>query len=353
MDTHCTPELFEFQGVGRRQVVARFDGGMLSSNGGALLLGEVERRRGIVRRFSECFYDDRSPEFTEHSVFELAAQRIFALALGDEDLNDHDELCRDQLLATVIGKKDPRGESRRSSRDRGKPLAGSSTLGRFERGAAGRSPDDRYRKITVDTEAVDRFFVETFIQSWEHPPNRLVIDLDATDDPLHGAQEGRHFHGYYRCYCYLPLYIFCGRHLLCARLRPSSMGASRGVADEVARIVSQLRAAWPDVEIIIRGDSDYSTEELMAWCEQNGVDYVFGLKRNPRLEREIEKQLERVRKRFQKTGSPQREYKDFWHSTLDSWSRRRRVIGKAEHLAKGRNPRFIVTPRRSPSFPDC
>jgi DDE family transposase len=340
MTTDCTAQQLEFQGLTRRTVVASFDGGTLSSDGGVLLLAEVERRRHIVERFAACFTDHRSPTLVEHSVKELVGQRVYGLALSYEDLNDHDELRTDPLLATVVGKADPTGSDRRQEQDRGKPLAGKSTLNRLEWGAV---KQDRYRKITVDEAAVDEFFVEMFLTAHEQALAQIVVDLDATDDPLHGQQEGRFFHGYYGGYCYLPLYIFCGTHLLCARLRRSDGDASSGSVEEVERIAAQIRQSWPEVHIILRADSGFAREELMAWCEGHGVDYVFGLARNARLQRALGGELAVARARFEETGEAARVFKDFTYRTHKSWSRQRRVIGKAEHLAKGANPRFLVT----------
>jgi hypothetical protein len=343
MKTDCIAEGFAFQGLGRRQVVGKFDGGTLSTDGGLLLLRELEQRRGILGRFAECFTDYRSPLFVEHSVHELVSQRVLALAAAYEDLNDHDQLNRDPLLATAVGKTDPTGQDRRLPEDRGKPLAASATLNRLEWSPEEVSEIDRYRKITVDSDAVERSFVETFIRSFSSPPARLTLDLDATDDPLHGQQEGRFFHGYYRCYCYLPLYIFCGTHLLCARLREASKDAAHGARADVEKIVAQLREAWPEVQILLRADSGFAREELMSWCEANGVEFVFGLARNARLEAALSSEMETVTRRHRRTRRAERVYKDFSYRTQKSWSRQRRVIGKAEVLRKGANPRFIVT----------
>ena len=340
MTTDCIPQQLEFQGLARRTVVASFDGGTLSSDGGVLLLAEVDRRREIVERFASCFTDHRHPGLVEHSVEHLLRQRIFGLALSYEDLNDHDELRMDPLMATVVGKADPTGNDRRQPQDRGKPLAGKSTLNRLEWGAV---KQDRYRKISVEQEAVDLFFVEMFLSAQEQTPAEIILDLDATDDPLHGQQEGRFFHGYYGGYCYLPLYIFCGTHLLCARLRRSNAEASKGAVEEVERIAARLRQSWPSVHIILRADSGFAREELMAWCEEHSVDYVFGLARNARLQRALGGELAQARALFEQTGEAARVFKDFTYRTRKSWSRSRRVIGKAEYLAKGANPRFIVT----------
>jgi hypothetical protein len=340
MTTDCIPQQLEFQGVGRRRVVASFDGGTLSSDGGALLLGEVERRRGILRQFAACFRDRRHPALIEHSIEALVSQRVLGLALSYEDLNDHEVLRSDPLLATLAGKADPTGSDRRRQEDRGKALAGKSTLNRLELGA---QTQDRYHKISLDEQAVDRFLVEVFLSAHEQAPASIVLDLDATDDPVHGEQEGRFFHGYYGGYCYLPLYIFCGSHLLCARLRPSDRDASAGARGEVERIVGQIRERWPEVKIILRGDSGFAREELMAWCEQQGVAYVFGLARNARLQRILGADLAQAKTLAEASGKAERRYRDFSYQTRKSWSQARRVIGKAEHLPKGANPRFVVT----------
>jgi hypothetical protein len=340
MTTDCIPHQFEFQGLTRRTVVASFDGGTLSSDGGVLLLAAVDRRLRLLEQFASCFEDHRNPALVEHSIEELVRQRVFGLALGYEDLNDHDELRTDPLLASVVGKADPTGSDRRQEQDRGKPLAGKSTLNRLELGTV---KQDRYRKISLDTEAVERFFVDVFLAAHPSAPEEIVLDLDATDDPLHGEQEGRFFHGYYGGYCYLPLYIFCGSHLLCAQLREANVDASSGSVAELERIVAQIRRRWPAVRIIVRGDSGFAREELMSWCESHGVDFVLGLARNARLQRALGGELTQARTLFEESGKPARVFKDFVYRTKKSWSRQRRVVGKAEHLSKGANPRFIVT----------
>lgn len=324
-------------------MVAAFDGGSITSDGGAVLLQQVDHRRQILQRFAECFQDARDPRQTEHSVEELLRQRIFGLALGYEDLNDHDELRLDPLLATVVGKRDPLGRKRRQSRDGGKALAGKSTLNRLEWGCAGEVEGDRYRRIAVDGDAVDHFFVSRFLETSKKPPRQIILDVDATDDPLYGQQEGRFFHGYYRSYCYLPLYIFAGSHLLCARLRRSNIDASAGTVDELERIVRQIRESWPRVKILVRGDSGFAREELMSWCEANAVDYVLGLARNPRLEKMLAPTMDRAFEVSSHTGKPAKRYGDWQYSTLETWSRERRVIGKAEITPCGENPRFVVT----------
>jgi hypothetical protein len=324
-------------------VVGRFDGGAITSDAGGLLLREVEKRTGILERFARCFRDYRQEEQIEHTVKELVAQRVYALALGYEDLNDHEQLRRDPLLAILAEKADPTGESRVRARDRGKALAGKSTLNRLELTKAAVEAQERYKKIVMDQAAVDRLLVEVFLEAHAQPPAEVVLDLDATDDPVHGNQEGRFFHGYYGHYCYLPLYIFCGDSLLCARLRPSNIDASAGCVEELQRIVAQIRQAWPQVKITIRGDSGFCREALMAWCEQGGVDYVLGLAKNKRLKAEIAREQEQAAAEYAQTGKAARVFKEFSYQTRESWSRARRVVAKAEHLEKGANPRFVVT----------
>ena len=343
MFAECNRESFGFHASGRREIVARFDGGRISSDAGGLLLRETERVTGIMGQFASCFTDHRDPNLIEHTVGELIAQRVYALALGYEDLNDHDDLRHDPLLAVLVGKKDPLGRTRGRARDRGKALAGKSTLNRLELTPVRADAESRYKKITLDRLAVQRLFTDLFLQSHKRPPKRLVLDLDATDDSIHGHQAGRFFHGYYKSYCYLPLYIFCGDHLLCARLRPSNIDASAGSVRELDRIVGQIRKRWPKVEIVIRADSGFCRERIMAWCEANDVGYVLGLAKNKRLIREIESELARAKCQHDATQQAARVFADFRYQTLDSWSRSRRVIGKAEHLARGCNPRFVVT----------
>ena len=334
MQTECISDQFEFEGFERRQVVAAFDGGRMTSNAGALLLREADRAIGLTDRVAGCFRDGRAQEDVVHSVRTLVGQRIVGIALGYEDINDHDELRHDPVLALLAD----RLESKRTDCA---ALAGKSTLNRLEHAPAG--DGDRYHKIDHDTEAFENLFVDLFVDAHARPPKRITLDLDATDDPLHGEQEGRFFHGYYGCYCYLPLYIFAGRHLLAAKLRPSNIDAAAGAVEEVARIVTRIRARWPKIKILLRADSGFAREELMAWCEANGVDYLFGLQRNARLVAEIAAELAEAERRCAESGTAARLFKDFFYTTLKSWSRSRRVVAKAEHLPKGANPRFIVT----------
>ncbi|HEX3399742.1 MAG TPA: IS1380 family transposase [Acetobacteraceae bacterium] len=333
MPTECNPAQLEFPPVDGRTVVASFDGGRITSEAGALLLGATDKVLGLTRRLAGCFKDSRNQLFTEHAVQTLVMQRIAGIALGYEDLNDHDQLRHDPVMAVLANKLT-------ASRADCAPLAGKSTLNRLELSKAGPT---RYNKIAADTHAIERLFVDLFLDAHAKAPSQITLDLDATDDPLHGHQEGRFFHGYYDCYCYLPLYVFCGRHLLAAKLRRSNIDAAAGALQEITRIVGQIRARWPRVRILLRGDSGFCRETLMAYCEANRVDYVFGLARNERLQAEIEAEMANARDEAERRGKPARRFKDFRWSTLDSWSRMRRVIGKAEWTRGEANPRFIVT----------
>jgi len=333
MPTECSAERFDFGIVEGRIVEAAFDAGLVTSDAGALLLGASDRSINLVDRFAKCFRDHRCQELIEHAVATLVGQRVFGIALGYEDLNDHDELRHDPVMAVLAGKLTARRESCAA-------LAGKSTLNRLE---LSRLEPTRYHKIAYDEAAIEALPVTLFLEAHKRPPRQIILDLDATDDPLHGHQEGRFFHGYYDCYCYLPLYVFCGRHLLAAKLRPSDIDASAGSREHVERIVRQIRARWPSVRILLRADSGFAREELMAWCEKNRVDYVFGLARNTRLVAMIEDELAAARATAENSGQPARRFKDFPWRTLDSWSRRRRVIAKAEWTKGEANPRFVVT----------
>ena len=338
MTTECTAGTLQFQAVARRTVQARFDGGTLTSDGGAVLLREVDRATRILAQFTACFRDHRDPERITHAVAALVRQRVYGLALGYEDLNDHDRLRHDPLFAVLA-----------EAADLTAPLAGKSTLNRLELSAATVEDAERYKKIAVDHAAVDRMLVDVFLQAHAVPPAEIVLDLDATDDPVHGAQEGRFFHGYYGCYCYLPLYIFAGEHLLCARLRSANIDASAGALEEVQRLVAQIRAAWPTVRITLRADSGFCRDALMTWAEAHDVDYVFGLARNARLTALIPAELAAAAAECAATGAPARRFAERTYQTHDTWTRTRRVVAKAEQLTGGAdgksNPRFVVTSR--------
>jgi hypothetical protein len=337
MPTECSPELFEFAPVEGRRVVGSFDGGRITSDAGALLLGSADRAIRLTERFAACFTDTRMAELVEHSVSTMVTQRVIGIALGYEDLNDHDELRHDPVLAVLAGKL-------AAHRSDCAPLAGKSTLNRLE---LSRLEATRYHKVSHDPAAIETLFVDLFLEAHRRAPEQIILDLDATDDPLHGHQEGRFFHGYYDCYCYLPLYVFCGRHLLAAKLRRSNIDGAAGAIEEVARIVARIRRRWPRVRILLRGDSGFAREALMAWCEANRVDFLFGLARNERLEEAIRSELITATLESIRTGKPARCFRDFTWSTLDSWSRQRRVVGKAEVTGGEANPRFIVTSLKS------
>lgn len=332
--TECIPDLFSFARVGTRGVVARFDGGSVVTDGGALLLRQVEQKANILGRLAACFRDQRDPRRIEHSVEQLVKQRVYALALGYEDLNDHEQLRHDPLLAVLSGKTEPTQEL----------LAGKSTLNRLELTLPqAKAGEHRYKRILFDPESADQLLVQLYVEAQAVAPTEIVLDLDATDDPLHGKQEGRFFHGYYGHYCYLPLYIFAGDHLLCARLRTAGQDGSAGAREQVERIVTQLRQHWPAVKIILRADSGFCREELMSWCEEHGVEYIFGLARNRRLQEMLSQALAEAKQTYEATGQPARVFHEGRYQTRETWSRERRVVGKAEYLDKGANPRFVVT----------
>jgi len=333
MQTECSADLFGFAPVEGRKVVAGFDGGRMTSEAGAMLLGATDKQIRLIERFAGCFTDYRTADLVEHTVSGLVGQRVFGIALGYEDLIDHDELRHDPVMAVLSGKLE-------AHRANCAPLAGKSTLNRLE---LSREEPTRYHKISYDAAAIEGLFVDLFVDAHAAPPPQITLDLDATDDPLHGHQEERFFHGYHDTYCYLPLYVFCGRHLLAAKLRPANIDASADSIEEVARIVTQIRQRWPKVRILLRADSGFAREALMAWCETNGVDFLFGLAKNTRLNAEIEAELAAAQAQSQKTAQPARRFKDFIWQTRKSWSRERRVVAKAEWTRGEANPRFVVT----------
>jgi len=333
MPTECSADLFGFAPVEGRAVVAGFDGGRMTSAAGAMLLGATDRQIRLVERFAGCFTDDRMAELVEHTVPRMVGQRVFGIALGYEDLIDHDQLRYDPVMAVLGGKL----EAKRADCA---PLAGKSTLNRLE---LGRAEPSRYHKISYDAAQIEALFVDLFLDAHSAAPPQITLDLDATDDPLHGHQEGRFFHGYYDNYCYLPLYVFCGRHLLASKLRPANIDGSAGSVEEVARIVARIRQRWPEVRILLRADSGFARDGLMTWCESNGVDFLFGLAKNSRLVEALTSELAQAAEQSQKTGKPARRFKDFAWRTRDSWSHERRVVAKAEWTEGKANPRFVVT----------
>ena len=337
--TECTQSEFEFQTHFSRRVVAGFEGGAMTSDGGGLLLRETDRRLHLLSRLAECFLDGRNPLRVKHPVAQLLAQRVYGLALGYEDLNDHEQLRQDPLLRVMAGKA-----------EMDEPLAGKSTLNRLE---LSDGTPDRYKKITYWKDAIDELLVDLFLEACGQAPEEIVLDLDTTDLELHGGQEGRFFHGYYDEYCYLPLYIFCGEHVLCVRLRQANIDASAGSLREVQRVVRQIRARWPEVRITLRGDSGFCRDELMDWCEQQqSVHYVFGMARNERLRRIIAPHLAQAAAEYERTQRPARVFAEFSHeTTTGSWSRARRVVAKAEHIGGKENPRYVVTSLPAEDWP--
>jgi hypothetical protein len=306
-----------------------------------LLLREIEEGQAFIHRFSQCFKDLRDARFVEHSVYQLVSQRTYGLCFGNEDLNDHDQLRSDPLLALLCGKKDLEGKARRNARDRGKALAGKSTLNRLE--TAGDANRPRYKKIIAETAALEEYFVQSFLRTTKKPPELLILDFDATDDPLHGKQEGRFFHGYYDCYCYLPLYVFCGDQLLWAQLRKADIDASDGALQVLQRLVKLIRHKWPLANILMRADSGFCREAIMSWCEANGVKFLFGLAKNKRLLKRITHTMKKAKRDWACSGRAARRYIQLSYRTRSSWSCPRRVVAKAEYMEKGPNPRFVVT----------
>ena len=343
MNTQCGEGQLEFQGLGRRVVVGAFDGGTISSDGGLLLLRELDARLDICARVAGCFTDLRRQDAVEHAVVTLVRQRVLGLAAGYEDLNDHDALSRDPLWAAAVGAPDVEGKMRARKRDAGRPLAGKSTLNRLELTPEKAKADARYHKVTHDADAMEALLVTLFIEAHDAPPGEIVLDFDATDFVLHGHQEGRFFHGYYDAYCYLPLYVTCGDHVLAAKLRTSDRDAADGAPELLRTLVARIRAAWPTTRIIVRGDSGFAREELFTTCEDNGLYYLTGLAKNTRLLQRIGKELVQAKELHDKTKEAARVFAHFHYQTHKSWCRPRRVIAKAEHLNKGSNPRFIVT----------
>ena len=340
--TECTQSGFGFEASGSREIVARFDGGTISSDGGAFLLRRTDKRLNLLPRMAECFLDDRNQDLIEHSVLEMISQRVYGLALGYEDLNDHEQLRTDPVFGILAGRE-----------ELDEPLAGKSTLNRMELGAGTK---DRYKKITFWKDGLDELLVKVFLESHEDPPAEIILDVDTTDLPLHGKQEGRFFHGYYDNYCYLPLYIFCGDQVLCARLREANHDAAFGSLQEIQRIVAQIRMAWPAVKIILRGDSGFCRNALMSWCENHGVDFVLGLARNQRLRKIIGAEMHEATEQWSQTGKPARVFSEFDYQTKKTakkggWDRPRRVAAKAEHIDGKENPRFVVTSLRSEEWP--
>lgn len=319
--TECTPSKLRFSSLKRQEIVANFDGGRLTSDGGALLLREVDRRLGLTKALAACIADPRNPIMIVHNVLTMLAQRVFGIALGYEDLNDHQTL-RDDPLFAVVAEHRP---------DPDEPLASPSTLCRFE------------NHITrASLNRMSEVFVDQFIASHKRRPKKLILDFDATDDRVHGQQEERFFHGYYDHYCFLPLYVFCGDRLLTAYLRPSNIDGAKHSWAILKLITNKLRQAWPDVKIVFRGDSGFCRWKMLRWCDRHDVGYVVGLARNKVLERSAEPFMAAAKKAYDETGEKQRKFHEIRYAA-NTWDRERRVIVKAEHLRLGPNCRFVVT----------
>lgn len=318
---NCTEESgtkrIEFGRLGRRAVEGRFDGGSMTSDGGVMLLSEVDRKIGLMQAASRCITDPRSPLLIKHGVRDMLRQRVYGLALGWEDLSDHGALRQDVAMQTVVGVD--------------RQVASAPTLCRLEKWA------DRASAWRLHAVLVDQF-----IASFKTTPEELVLDFDATDNPLHGQQEGRFFHGYYDCYCYLPLYVFCGQQLLCAYLRPSRIDGARHAGAILKLLVARLRQKWPQVRIVLRGDSGFCRQRILNWCERAGVHYIVGLARNPRLQGITEFLELALKDAFEASGLKQREVGEFTYAA-QSWAHERRVITRLEYGEQGNNPRYVVT----------
>lgn len=341
--TDCNDAPLLFPELCARQVAVDFQAPRVSSDGGGVLLARLDRSFGYLKRFAAAFTDHRDEEIIEHSTLELLRQRVYGLALGYEDLNDHDSLRSDPLLAALCGKRDVCGEKRVRAQDRGCALAGKSTLNRLELTPPEATATARYKKIVADAARLEEFFIDEFVRSLARDTTRVVLDLDATDDPLHGRQEGRFFHAYYGDYCYLPLYIFCGDWPVLAWLRTSDHDAAFGAVEKVAKVVAALRRKLPHVKIILRGDSGFCRDELLRWCELNGVNYLFGLARNAVLERRLQNALAQARElSAQNGGAAARVFVEFTYRA-QKWHAPRWVIGKAEWTQGAANPRFLIT----------
>lgn len=342
-NTDCKDQPLLFPELTSRPITVDFEAGHVSSDGGGLLLARLDRSYGYLHRFARNFADHRDPELIEHSLLELLRQRVYGIALGYEDLNDHDRLCVDPLLASLCGKKDPLGRNRHRAGDQGKALSGKSTLNRLELTPADADASARYKKIAGDAEAIEDFFIQEYVRSLAKGTTGVTLDLDATDDPLHGDQEGKFFHGYYGGYCYLPLYIFDGDWPVLAWLRTSDRDASDGALEKVQKIVSALRKKFPQIKIRLRGDGGFCRDALMTWCELNAVKYLLGLARNAVLERKLESALEKARQLSEASeGKPARVFVELTYRA-EKWHAPRWVIGKAEWTQGQANPRFIIT----------
>jgi hypothetical protein len=326
--TKCKPKRPALKRLRRQAVEVDFDGGTLTSDGGLLLLREVDRRLDLISRIDNAIPDPRDPLYTLHPQTELLTSRIFGIAAGYEDGNDHDTLRHDPAFQVAAGRT-PAENNYDSDQY---PLASPSTHSRFEN--------------RIDSKTIFKLhevLVDTFLDSFDQPPEEMILDFDATDDEIHGNQAKRYFHGFYDSYCFLPLYVFCGDQILVSYLRPSSVGAAHHSRAVTKLLVQKIRARWPDVKIILRGDSGFAIQRLMRWCDKNNVGYVFGLQKNNVLVRNIACEMTRARIMYSQTDTKQAVFKWFRYRTQKSWNRHRWVIGKAEYGSQGANPRFVVT----------
>jgi hypothetical protein len=315
--TVCTTKTIEFTRCKNRKVQANFGGGEITSDAGVMLLNQVDKAINLTERIAATANDPRQKKKIKHTVGDMLRQRIYSLALGYEDLNDHDTLRKDTAVQTAVGKDED--------------LASSPTLCRFENFAD--------QQMCWD---MSKALVDIFIESFEEPPKEIILDFDATDDPVHGNQFGRFYHGYYHGYCFLPLYVFCEKHLLAAYLRPSNIDAAHGSWAVLKLLSDRIKEAWPDTKIIFRADSGFCRHLMMDWCDKNNIDYIIGIAKNSRLESKASDLMEQAILEFENTGEKQRVFGDITYSA-NTWKYERRIIAKAEYSARGKNPRFIVT----------
>ena len=334
MKTHCQSKKMQFTSINKKKVIATFNGHHITSDAGLMLVKQIDEKFCVTKQLAQCFFDCRDQSRVQHSVLELVRQRVYGICGGYEDLNDHEHLRDDPLFSILLEKSDIE-----------KKGASKSTLNRIELcpSEADSILSSRYHKISVIEREIEWLFLSLFLQTRAQPSTPIFLDFDATDDSIHGDQEGKFFHGYYKHDCYLPLYVFCGRSLLFAKLRTSDTDPASGVVEILEKIVKQIRLKWKDVKIVFRGDGSFCRDAIMKWCEKNRVDYVIGLSKNERLVKEIEKDQKQAQEMFDQTGRPARVFTGLLYKTLKSWSTRRYVVAKAEHLSKGANARFIVT----------
>lgn len=321
--TECRIERLEFQAEKSRRVVAEFTGERLTSNGGLLLLRDFERSSGIIGRFcGTCLVDRRRPNLVTHRLETIVSQRVFGLCAGYGDINDHDQLRHDPVFALCSGSEE---------------LAARSTLSRLENASAAGS------RIYLDTTHVLGFFVQEYLRNLSRCPRRVIIDIDANAVPLHGEQERRNFLSQYNEYCYLPVSMYIDDHLVFTKLRSADREVATGIVSALTFVVKELRERYPSLRILIRADSGFCRDEIMSWCEAHDVDYLLGLAKNTHLNEFLRPAMEKARVECEATGKPSRHFHDFQYQTNRTWSRERRVVGKAEHLSLGPNPRFVVT----------